>query len=187
MSAAGLLVEAARAVTADPSTTRTWLGLSADNWTAIIAAVGAAAIAAVVAVAGYNRQQKLARAERLATTFSEALRAVEDYVEAPYRIRRRDGSHQARMAITNHISEVQSRLKYYGALIALHADADVIDAYEQYVAAARTTAGGQMTAAWKEAPTRRDRQVPLGNAYPQPTSAARNGVLAAMRRQLNRK
>lgn len=185
MRAPELLVDAARAVSRDASATSTWLGLSAENWTTIIAAIGAAAIAATVAVVGYSRQQKLARAERLATTFSEALRAVEDYLEAPYRIRRRDGSHQARMTITNHISEVQSRLKYYGALISLHANGDVVTAYEQYVSEARATAGPQMTTAWKEAPTRRDRQVPLGRAYPQPTATARDRVLKVMRHQLS--
>jgi hypothetical protein len=47
----------------------------------------AALIAVVVAVIGYRAMQWTARRERLASGYAEALRAVEDYLEGPYRIR----------------------------------------------------------------------------------------------------
>ncbi len=86
-----------------------------------IATIIAAVLAAAVAVCGYAIQQRMARRERRAAIYSEALRAVEDYLEAPYLVRRRDGSAANRQAITTHISDVQSRLAYHRALLEIHA------------------------------------------------------------------
>jgi len=135
----------------------------------IIAAVAAGLIAAGVAVLGYSAQQRSARRDQRATGYAEALRAVEDYLEAPYRIRRRDGSAAARMSVTTHVSDIQSRISLYLA----------------FVGAAKQDAGPQMTQAWRSRPTSKDRDVPLGVALPQPrASLARDAVVAAMRRDL---
>lgn len=151
----------------------------------IIAAVAAGLLAAGVAVIGYSAQQRSARRDQRATGYAEALRAVEDYLEAPYRIRRRDGSSAARMSVATHVSDVQSRISLYSSWLSIHAPQDVRQAYIAFVGAAKQDAGPQMTQAWRAKPTRRDWDVPLGAALPQPrASHARDAVLAAMRRDL---
>ena len=132
----------------------TWDGLAA-----IIAAV----IAALVVVAGYFLQQYFARRERRALIYSEALRAVADYLEAPYLIRRKDGSPETQQRLVSHVSEVQSRISFYTSLLRLHAPVKVNEAYDALVGVAREEAGGNMTAAWHEKPVRSGRFVPLGN------------------------
>lgn len=137
-----------------------WLSepLTWDGLAAIIAAV----IAALVVVAGYFLQQHFARRERRALIYSEALRAVADYLEAPYLIRRKDGSPETQQRLVSHIGEIQSSIAFYTSLLRLHARAKVNEAYDALVRAAREEAGGNMTAAWHEKPVRSGKLVPLG-------------------------
>jgi len=128
-----------------------------------IATIIAALLATVVAVAGYSIQQRIARKQRRAEVYSEALRTVEDYLEAPYLVRRRDGSAAARQSITTHISDIQSRLSYYCALLEIHAHTEISAAYRALVSAARAESGKAMSEAWGERPTRRDRGVPISS------------------------
>jgi hypothetical protein len=173
------------ATTATPDPT--CLGLSADNWTTIIASVGAALIAAVVAVLGYTKQQQASRREQRATVFAQALQAVEDYLEGPYRIRRRDGSTATRQQLTESISDIKSRINFHEGWLGIHASADLAAAYHSFVAAAQQEAGQQMTAAWNGRPTRKDREVPLGTPYPRTaTDAAKEVVLQLMKAELDR-
>ncbi len=152
------------------------------------ATISAALIAAIVVVIGYSRQQRAARRERRATMYAEALRAVEDYLEAPYLIRRRDGSAEARRQITDHISDVQSRINFYTGWLTIHAPTKVTGTYEAFVRAARQDAGPQMTAAWEGKPTRKDRDVPVRQAYDRARAyASRSLVLAAMKDDLSRR
>ncbi len=62
-------------------------GFGPAQWSIIIAAL----IAALVAVAGYALTQAWTRREQRAKAFADALAAVEEYLEAPYRVRRRPG------------------------------------------------------------------------------------------------
>ena len=159
----------------------TFLGWDASDWATICGALGAGLLAALVAVSGYILQQRAARRDAHRTMYAEALRAVEDYLEAPYLVRRRDGSATSRQALVAHISAVQSRLNFYCVWLQMHAPAPVHPAYTAYVSAARREAGSQMTTEWRRGPTRHDNQVPLGTAYPRPLSdAARQEVLAKM-------
>lgn len=160
-------------------------GFSASDASTILAAAAAALIAATVAVIGYSLQQRAARRDQRAALYAEALRAVEDYLEAPYRIRRRDGSAQARRDVSNHISDIKSRINFHIGWLRINAPAVVSTAYEAYVLAAQTDAGPQMTAAWQSRPTRKDRDVPLGLAYDRKhADAARDAVIHAMRSDL---
>lgn len=161
-----------------------WKCFQPGDWAEIIGALGAALIAALVVMVGYHFQQQLARKERRNKAYAEALRAVEDYREAPYLIMRRDGSHAARMQIVQHVSDVQSRIDFYAYWLGLHTSEHVCDAYRHYVAAARSEAGRQMTDAWEKRPTRRDRDVPIGCPLPQPNSEqAQVAVFRAMKRR----
>ena len=152
-----------------------------------LAAVAAAIIAAAIAVRVYRKQQAETRSQQKATFYAEAVRAVEDYAEAPYRIRRRDGSAAVRRELTQHLSDVKSRISFYTAWMAIHGTEAVASAYHTYVAAARTEAGQQMTTAWRSRPTRKDRDVPLGTPLPRArTDAARGALLFAMKADLGR-
>lgn len=152
--------------------------LSGDGIATIVAAI----VAAAIAIVGYNRQQSAARKERRATIYSEALRAVEDYLEAPYLVRRRDGSATSRQNVTTQISEIQSRLSFYCALLEIHAPSEVSNAYANLVGAARAEAGSAMSTAWKQRPIAKDKNVPLGHRYERSKSdAARQAVITAIR------
>lgn len=158
--------------------------LSGDGIATIVAAILAAAIALI----GYSIQQSTTRKERRATIYSEALRAVEDYLEAPYLVRRRDGSNGSRQNVTTQISEIQSRLSYYCALLDLHAHTQISNAYSELVRTARSEAGPAMSAAWKTRPTTKDKNVPLGQRFERTRSdAARRAVIAAIRRHDGRR
>jgi hypothetical protein len=159
--------------------------LTLNSLATIIAAVAGALVAATVAVVGYSRQQHERRRDQRAAVYAEALRAVEDYLEAPYRILRRDGSTETRRALTEHLSAIKSRISFHTGWLRLHAPADVSASYEEFVRAAENDAGPQMTAAWRSRPTKHDRDVPLGTHYDRRSAdAARDAVLTAMRDDL---
>jgi hypothetical protein len=110
---------------------------------------------------------------------------VEDYAEAPYRIRRRDGSAQARREVTQHISDIKSRISFYSAWMAIHGTETVATAYAEFVHTAQTEAGRQMTTAWRARPTKKDRDVPIGSPLPRTaTNQARATLLSAMKKEL---
>lgn len=152
----------------------------------VIGAVAAAVIAAAVAVRAYRTQQAEIRRQQKATFYAEAVRAVEDYAEAPYRIRRRDGTAAARRELTQHLSDVKSRISFYTAWMAIHAAEAVATAYDAFVLAARVEAGQQVTTAWRSKPTKKDQDVPLGVALPRAqTDATLATLLAAMKADLD--
>lgn len=146
-----------------------------------IATIAAAIIAAGIVALGFLHERRQHARSRRAEAYAGALQAVSDYLETPYRVRRRSGTAADRFALTAHISEVQSRLDFYTAHLALIAP-EVFDAYTALVKAAKAEAGPQMSAAWKARPTRRDRDVPLvaAHSYPRATTA-RALVVATMK------
>jgi hypothetical protein len=156
-------------------------GFGPAQWSTIIAAL----IAALVAVAGYMLTQAQARRERRAREFADALAAVADYLEAPYRIRRRQAATpEAREALTSALSDLQARIALHRAWLQVEAPA-VGHAYEALVFAARSEAGAQMAEAWNAAPLTSDTDMNLKVAYPHPNSdAERAKVIAAMRQHL---
>jgi hypothetical protein len=151
----------------------------------VVAAVLGAAIAAWIVVVGYRRQKEATRREERVAVYAEALRTVEDYLEAPYLILRSDGSHQARMDLVRHLSAIQSRIEFHRAWLQIHAAPASYAAYEELVRCAKAEAGKQMTDAWRSRPTRRDWDVPIGTALPHPRSdVAKAVVLDAMRTEV---
>lgn len=151
------------------------------GWATVIAA----GVAALVAVIGYALTQAAARRERNRRAYGEALAAVMDYLEAPYRVRRRPASDpRTRYEITSAISEIQSRIRLHAAWLAVTSPR-VSRAYNDLVVAARVEAGAHMTAAWSERAFTRDSQMALKIRYEHPQAdAARDRCLAAMRREL---
>ena len=150
-----------------------------ENWWAGegAATIIAAVIAAGALIVGYFVQQGRARKERRAQAYGEAVRAVEDYLEAPFVILRRDGSLTTQRQITDHISAIQSRIAFHRAELAIYASQQISDAYAKLEAAARAEAGNAMTQAWRARPIRHGRQVPIANRY---SRARSNAALAEL-------
>lgn len=146
------------------------------------ATIAAALIAAMVAVTGYFIQQQIVRRERRARAYSEAVRAVEDYMEAPFLILRRDGSIATQRQITDHISDIQSRIAYHQAELSIYASSEIAAGYSDLVRAARHEAGTAMTDAWNTKPTKRGHSVPLGRRFSRERSdTALNRLVSLMR------
>ncbi|WP_242910737.1 hypothetical protein [Actinomadura terrae] len=132
---------------------------------ALLAATIAIVGAVIVAVVGYGLTQRTARRERLAKTFAEALSAVEDYAELPYRVRRRSGSPEARVQLTEDISKIQSRIAFYQAWMRIE-EPQAAMAYTRLVRAVKHQAGTQMSEAWTKRVRTKDHQMNLHVAYP---------------------
>jgi hypothetical protein len=152
-------------------------------------------LAGAIAVAGsaiavaltYALNQRAARRERQTRAFAEALTAIEDYAEMPYRIRRRPGSPDARHALTEQISQVQSRIAFHQAWLSIETP-QVAGCYELLVRAAKRQAGRQMSEAWLMPPARKDSRVNLGTAYARDEiNAARTTCIDSMRGALQRR
>jgi hypothetical protein len=158
--------------------------LSACFWLSEAGAtIVAAFVAAGIAVGGYIWQQRQTRADKRAVMYSEALRAVEDYAEAPFLVRRRQGK-DARAAVSTQISEIQSRLALSAALLTISANTHISAAYDHLVTVTRKTAGPAMSDAWKSRRLRRDSEVPCPSPYDRsPILEARRQYLAVIRRR----
>jgi len=147
----------------------------------------AVAGALVSAALTYHLNQRTTRRERQANVFAEALRAIEDYAELPYRIRRRSGTPESRHELTEQISQIQSRIAFHQAWLAIEAPS-VADPYQNLVRATKAQAGRQMTQAWNEPATTEDSQVSLGVAYPRDQiDKARGECVGAMHEALGRR
>lgn len=133
----------------------------------------------------YALNQRAVRKERRAKTFAEALTAVEEYLEMPYRIRRRPESTSAvRQQLTDEASRLLARMAFHQAWLQIEASA-VADAYATLVATARAEAGVQMSRAWEHSPITTDSGMNLGSPYPRDRStAARADCIEVMRRHL---
>ncbi|MFE7729155.1 hypothetical protein ACFU5D_25585 [Streptomyces anthocyanicus] len=149
----------------------------------------AALIVPCIAIAGavltYVLNQRAARKERRAKTFAEALTAVEEYLEMPYRIRRRPESSAAvRQQLTDEVSGLLARMAFHQAWLQIEASS-VAGPYAALVATARAEAGAQMSLAWQQPPITTDTGMNLGAAYPRDRSnEARATCLEVMRRHL---
>jgi hypothetical protein len=81
-----------------------------------LAGLSTAIIAGLVALTGYLLNQFANRRERKSKVYAEALEAIREYQELPYKIRRRpDSSGTTRAALGDKTGEVVSRLWFYRA------------------------------------------------------------------------
>lgn len=152
-------------------------GWNAANWIALGGVV--------VAFLGYVFHHHQARRERKMSAFADALGAVAEYQELPYRIRRRQGSDAAtRAAIAERVSDIQVQVAFHLAWLEIESDA-VATAYRELVAAARRESGAHMSTAWAEPLLADDAAMSLGTGYSTPeTDAARAACLVKMRAHL---
>lgn len=151
---------------------------------AFIVPVVTLAGAVITAAATYELNQRAARRERLARAFAEALTAIEDYAQMPYRIRRRPGTLEARNQISMELNNIQSRIAFQHAWLYIEA-ADVAAAYDLLIRAARGEAGLQMKEAWTRPAPTTDEQMTLEAAYPRmQLDSARSQCITVMRAAL---
>ena len=159
------------------------------GWTAAQTAVVLVAVIAIVgsivaASVTYTLNQRVARRERQAGVFADALNAVEDYAEMPYRIRRRRDTPEARYDLTDEVSKIQSRLAYHQALLQIEAPG-VADSYARLVRAAKIQAGGQMQEAWLQPVLVTDSDMNLRVRHPRDSiDEARGACIKTMRAAL---
>lgn len=162
-------------------------GLGDFTWTQVVTLAGALIAAAGVVITLLFNAAK-SRRDALATLYADALGAVAEYLEGPYRILRKDGTATTRVAITSKLSDVKTAIDHNQALLRLHADPGVADAYDAFVQAAKDEAGKQMHAAWKAAPVTTDEGVNLHVSLPRGDSeAARARLVAVMQADLRRR
>jgi hypothetical protein len=151
-------------------------------------------LAGLVSVAGalisvaftYGLNQRAARRERHSRVFAEALTAIEDYAEMPYRIRRRPRGLSAQHELTEQISQIQSRIAFHQAWLWIEAPS-VAGPYAELVRATKTQAGTQMKEAWLKPTARKAAHFNLTAAYERDKiNTARSRCIDAMRDALGR-
>jgi hypothetical protein len=159
---------------------------SGSNVTSAVALVGIM-VTAVVAVFGYVHASRTARKERVAHEFAEALKAVGDYQDLPFRTRRRAGSDsETRAAIADRVSDIHSRLDFYSGWLHVMTPS-VAGVYDELVAAARREASVHVKTAWTEPLITTDEgmNLGLGSVYVYPeTDALKARCITAMRQYL---
>lgn len=148
----------------------------------------AAAIAVIGVVVGFAVTGSQSRRERRARDYAEAIGAVSDYLEGPYRVARCHNNAEERFAISTDISVTQGRIDASAALLRLHAPKRVADAYDEYVAAARREAGQQMAAEWRKPPAKKHRDMNMQRPFDRTTSKPAKVLLSAsMERDLGKR
>lgn len=153
---------------------------------------GAALLAAFIAVSGvvvgFGVTSAHSRRERRAQTYADAIKAVSEYLEGPYRVARCHNNAAERSAVSTDISAIQSRIDAHTVLLRLHAPDAVANAYDTYMRAARLEAGRQMTAEWNKSPAKKHRDMNLQQPFDRTASSAeRKKVLEAMENDMGRR
>jgi hypothetical protein len=128
--------------------------------------------------------QHAARRERRNQAFSESLAAVEQYLELPFRVRRRRDGIATRHELGAAISDVQVRLAQHQGWLDLVAPT-VAPTYRDLVTAARREAGSAMSVAWLEPPITSDDGMNVGIRFSREnTDIARARCVDAMHESL---
>lgn len=155
------------------------LGLGDFTW-AHVTVLAASLIAATGVGATLRANAANARRQNLTTLYGDALGAVAEYLEGPYRILRKDGEASTRFAITNKLSDVKTNIDHHQALLRLHAEPLVADAYDHYVNIAKTEAGTQMHDAWEAPAVIQDADVNLDTPLPRDASEQARALAVEM-------
>lgn len=158
--------------------------LSWDNGATLLAAL----IAVTGVIIGFGVTSAHSRRERRAQTYADSIQAVSEYLEGPYRVARCHNSAAERAALSTDISRIQARIDAHKVLLRLHAPKRVANAYDAYVAAARTEAGRQMTAEWNKPPAKKHRDMNVLQPFDRTgSSTKKDELLKAMERDLGRR
>ena len=156
--------------------------MSGESWVALTTGI----IAALVGIVGFLLNQVANRRERKSKIYAEALEAVQEYAELPFRVRRRaseDGP--TRAALGDRISDLHAKLTFYRRWLQIDSD-EVSSAYEDFVDKTTTACRGYWSAAWKEPILTEDKQAPLMDArYVAKFDDELKLCLSAMRHELS--
>jgi hypothetical protein len=156
----------------------TW---TAAQTTALLVSVIAILGTAFTALLTYGLNRRIARRERRALAFGQALSVIEDYAEMPYRIRRRPGTLEGRLKLTEEVSRIYSRLAFHQALLDIEAP-KVASAYRLLATEAKIQVGGQMKRAWQKPVRTTDAEMNLEEHYDRDrVDRARKECVATMR------
>lgn len=140
-----------------------------------------------VAIFGYLHTSRASRRERMAQVLAQAISAVGDYEDLPYRVRRRPSADPAvRSGLSEKVSDIHARLDFHSAWLRITAP-DVAAAYDHLVAEARREVGVHIKHAWLQPIMERDEEMNLGlGAQYQcsDTAAARDACIEVMRTYL---
>jgi NTP pyrophosphatase (non-canonical NTP hydrolase) len=144
----------------------------------------AAAIAAAVAVFGYVINQNADRRAKKAQFYAEALRAVKELEEMPYRVaKRKDSSPETREKLGSEISDIFVDISFY--LSWLRIDSSLIgEAYALMARSATSACEQQLRYAWGLPIITDDKDVGLDNHFFGRDKSAQVVCVAAMHNEL---
>ena len=144
----------------------------------------AAVIAAVVAITGYLLNQQANRRVQRAQLYAEALRAIADLEELPYRIRRREDSlARTRERVGREVNDVFVAVSFYMRWLRIDSLAVGI-AYQVLARKAITYGEAQRAHAWASPPLASDRDANLAEVYHSGSQVEKYACEQAMRSQL---
>ncbi len=118
--------------------------MSTSNWILLLTSISAA----IVALIGFLLNQIAVRNEKRSRVYAEALSAVFEFQELPYRIRKRASSEDSSAIIAQKISDVFVRLDFYRALLLLESSTVGI-AYADLVHQTQAQGDSYRADAWK--------------------------------------
>jgi hypothetical protein len=152
-----------------------------ESWAALITGI----VAGLVAVMGFLFNQIANRRERKSKVYAEALTALKEYTELPFRIRRRaSSSGDTRAVLGEKISDVLSQLGFYYAWLQIDSY-EVGMAYQDLVDQTKRFGGRYRAAAWKGPLIARDEDATLAQTYRIDNGPELDNCLLAMRRELS--
>jgi hypothetical protein len=144
-----------------------------------------AIIAGLVALTGYLLNQFANRRERKSKVYAEALEALREYQELPYKIRRRpDSNGTTRAALGDKTGDVVSRLWFYRAWLQTDS-AEVGAAYRDLMTQTKQNGGLYRASAWSEPVLTKDEDAPLKDKYIYDNKPELALYLLAIRRELS--
>lgn len=110
-----------------------------------------------------------AERDRRRQLHARALKAIVDYGEMPFMIRRRrcEDSEQSaeRVRLSDHFSHVKAEISACQVLLWADGDQELATAYDDVVEVARATAGQEAHVAWMEPAIKADSEMNMGAAF----------------------
>jgi hypothetical protein len=120
--------------------------MSTSNWILLLTSISAV----IVALIGYLLNQVAVRNERRGRVYAEALSAVFEFQELPYRIRKRTSNEDSSAIIAQKISDAFVRLDFYRVLLFLESTT-VGMAYVDLAYQTQAQGDGYRADAWQHA------------------------------------
>jgi hypothetical protein len=140
-------------------------------------------LAALVALIGYLLSQLANRNDRKIRLYAEALTAVHEYEELPYRIRRRTSNLQSGAAVAERVDDVLTKVLFHRAWLQL--DSEVVGiAFQDLVAQTGKQGGPYRAEAWSKPAVASDGDFDVRDRYIFDNEPELRLCLLAMRRDL---